>query len=77
MLLIEPSLVDLVVKVPTDAPPNSTTYTTSAGEVTLVLELRDSITHELLARVADRREARRPGSGSATFHASLAATGAA
>jgi len=64
VLMIEPGLVDLVVKVPTDAPPNSTVYTTSAGEVTLLLELRDSETGELLARVADRSEARRPGAGS-------------
>jgi hypothetical protein len=63
VLLIEPGLIDLVVKVPTDAPPNSNTYTTSAGEVTLMLELRDSETQEILARVADRKEARRPGSG--------------
>jgi hypothetical protein len=68
VLLIEPSLIDLVVKVPTNPPPNSNTYTTSAGEVTLLLELRDSETQELLARVADRREARRPGSGSQNLY---------
>jgi len=64
VLLIEPGLIDLVVKVPTDAPPNSAVYTTSAGEVTLLLEIRDSETEEILARVADRREARMPGRGS-------------
>lgn len=36
----------------------SRTYTANAGEATLVLELRDSVTGALLGRVFDRRETR-------------------
>jgi len=68
VLLVEPGLMDLIVRVPTDAPPNATVFTSSTGAVTLVLELRDSLSHEILARVADRREAQRPGTGSSQLH---------
>ena len=64
VLLIEPFLLDLVSHVPNATQPSQTTFTTSTGSVTLVLELRDSMTEEILARVADRREARVPGAGS-------------
>jgi hypothetical protein len=64
VLLIEPRLLDLVVRVPPNQDPTERTYTTSAGQVTLVLELRDSLTGQILARVADRSEVRRPGAGS-------------
>lgn len=64
VLLIEPSLMDLVVSVPPSQQPTQTTFTTSTGAVTLVLELRDSETHEILARAADRSEARAPGTSS-------------
>jgi hypothetical protein len=40
----------------------SRTYTTEAGEATLVLEARDSISGALLGRVFDRRETRQSGS---------------
>ena len=63
VLLLEPSLIDLVVKVPTNAAPSTSVYTTSTAEVTLLLELHDSLTGEILARIADRREARQPGTG--------------
>lgn len=39
----------------------SRTYTVSAGEMTLIAELRDSETSQVLARVIDRREARDTG----------------
>ena len=39
----------------------SRTYTTEAGEATLVLEVRDSTTGALLGRVVDRRETRQSG----------------
>lgn len=74
VLLLEPGLIDLVVKTPTDAPPNATVYTTSTAEMTLLLEIRDSTTEELLARVADRREARQPGAGSQQLYWSNAVT---
>jgi hypothetical protein len=34
------------------------TYTASAGRMTLVMELRDSVSGELLARAVDRRSSR-------------------
>jgi hypothetical protein len=39
----------------------SRTYTANAGRMTLVLELRDSVTGETLARVVDGRSARNAG----------------
>lgn len=63
VLLVEPFLYDLEVTAPTVTESTETVYTTSAGSVTLVLELRDSLSEEILARVADRSEARATGSG--------------
>jgi len=37
------------------------TYTANAGEATLVIETRDSLTGALLGRVVDRRETRESG----------------
>ncbi len=56
VLFVRTWLMDLLVT----APPERTSardrvYVASAGEVTLVVELRDSLTGELLARAADRR----------------------
>ncbi len=64
VLFIRTWLMDLLVK----APPEPTSarrrvYVASAGEVTLVVELRDSTTGELLARAADRRAISAPGQG--------------
>jgi hypothetical protein len=62
-LRVEASLIDLVVNVPTRPGPGSDlVFTTSAAQMTLVLELRDAITGEILARVADRRDTQ-SGSG--------------
>ncbi len=63
VLLIEPSLLDLVVNTPTQQEPRQVTFTTSTATVTIVLEVYDSQSGEILARMADRSEARRPGSG--------------
>jgi hypothetical protein len=57
VLLLRAGLVDVVV----DAPPEPMSVRTdvivaSAGRATLVLELLDSATHEVLARFADREE---------------------
>jgi len=49
-------LVDLVVRVQTDRTWVRETYADSYGEVTMVLELRDSQSGEILARVADRQD---------------------
>ena len=60
VLRVRCGLIDLVVTVPTEEPAGrSRTFTQSYGAVTLVVELRDSETGEIFARVADRKE---PGS---------------
>lgn len=64
VLLVEPGLMDLVVTAPTQTASRDRVYTTSAGAVTLVLELRDSLSHEIVARLADRSQASTPGTGS-------------
>jgi hypothetical protein len=59
-------IVDLVV----DAPPQrgaTYNFVMKAGEMTLIMDVRDSITGEPLARVADRR-AVRPAGGASTLH---------
>lgn len=63
VLRVRSAVVDLYVNAPdTNMSAFSRTYTAEAGEATLVLELRDSLTNALLGRVLDRRETRRrPG----------------
>jgi len=63
VLRVAPAILDLVVKVPTESRGSDRVYTTSTAEMTLLLELRDSLSGEILARVADRREARAAGAG--------------
>lgn len=59
VLRVRSGVIDLYVNAPdTMSAGRSRTYTTEAGEATLVLELRDSLTNTLLARVLDRRETR-------------------
>lgn len=60
VLRVSCALIDLVVTVPTEESAGRTrTFAESYGAVTLVVELRDSETGEIFARVADRKE---PGS---------------
>ena len=57
VLRIATALLDLVIKVPTQQTAAPTrAVTRSFGEVTLIVELRDSESGEILARVADRRD---------------------
>jgi len=59
VLRLAPSIIDLQVKVPTK--PSSgrgRVYAKNVGEMTLMLELYDSLSGEILARVRDRRNAR-------------------
>ncbi len=59
-LRVKVHIVNLFVNAPdTKGAAPTRTYTVSAGEMTLFAELFDSETGELLARVADRRSARR------------------
>lgn len=62
VLDVRPSIVNLYVNAPdTKEPGRSRTYTMNAGEMTLVMELADSTSGAVLARVHDRREARESG----------------
>lgn len=59
VLEIRPSIIDLYVNAPDlsrTEPGIVHRYTTNAGRMTLVAELRDSISGELLARAYDQRE---------------------
>jgi hypothetical protein len=59
VLRVRSGVVDLYVNAPdVGSSAFSRTYTASAGEATLVLELRDSVSNALLGRVLDRRETR-------------------
>lgn len=62
VLRIRTGVVDLFVNAP-DVPSagRSTSFTTNAGEATLVMEARDSQTNALLGRVIDRRQTRGTG----------------
>lgn len=61
-LVVIPAIVDLYITAPdTVTAGRSRTYTANSGRMTLVLELRDSITGETLARAVDTRSGR--GSG--------------
>lgn len=61
-LRVEAAIIDLVVNVPTRPSGSDRVFTTSAAQMTLVMEVRDSVTGEILARVADRRDTQ-SGSG--------------
>jgi hypothetical protein len=59
VLDLRTAIVNLFVNAPdTMSAGRTTTFTANAGEATLVLEARDSLTNALLARVVDRRETR-------------------
>lgn len=59
VLRVKAMILNLYVNAPESATSARTrTYTVSAGEMTLVAELHDSETGEVLARIVDRREAR-------------------
>lgn len=62
-LLLEVSLIDIVSMVPPDVRGRGNIYLTRIGEVTLVLELRDSQNGEVLVRAAERGAAEPPGMG--------------
>ena len=57
-LRVTPAIVDLFITAPADAAVGrSRTYTTESGRMALVLEVRDSVTGQVLARAVDRRSA--------------------
>ena len=62
VLGIRPSIIDLRISAPdTNKSARSRSYTTVAGSMTLVLELYDSVSNEILARALDRRQSRNVG----------------
>jgi hypothetical protein len=66
-LRVSAAIVDLYINAPdTMAAGRSRTYTANAGRMTLVAELHDSMTGELLARAVDVRSARSGGTWQVT-----------
>jgi hypothetical protein len=62
VLLLRPAIIDLDVTAPDlDRGTRSYNFAASAGAATLYLELYDSVSGEILARVLDRQEARSAG----------------
>ena len=62
VLRLSPSIVKLYINAPdVMSPDRSRTYTIDAGEATLVLKARDSVSGALLGMAVDRREARGTG----------------
>jgi hypothetical protein len=61
-LRVSAAIVDLYITAPDAMAPGRTrTYTANAGRMTLVAELRDSTTGEILARAVDARSGRNTG----------------
>ncbi len=56
VLRLTVSLIDLVVRVPTDVSGRSRVFAASYGEVTMIVEVRDSETGEILVRAGDRQD---------------------
>ena len=62
VLIIKPAIINLDVIAPdTMSASNSYTYAESAGEMTLYLELYDSLTDDLIAKALDRKMDRETG----------------
>lgn len=57
VLLVQVSLLDITYNVPPEMAGRSNVYVSEFGSATLVLELRDSDSGEILARAVDRRAA--------------------
>jgi len=62
VLRVSGQIVDLVVEAPPDQV-GERSYVSDTGEMTLALDVRDSVTGEPLARVIDRRTIRPAGAG--------------
>lgn len=63
VLRLSPAVINLYINAPDiKSPERSRTYTMEAGQATLVIEARDSMTLTLLGRVLDRQQTRMGGS---------------
>jgi hypothetical protein len=61
VLRVTAAIADLSITAPGNSDARSRSYVANAGAMTLVIELRDSVSGQLLARVIDREEARTNG----------------
>ena len=61
VLLLEGAMLDIVSRVPPQISGRGDIFLDSVGEMTIVLQLADSETGEVLARAAERRAAQSPG----------------
>ena len=61
VLRVKPKVLDLYVNAPDVGPGRSRTLVSSAGEIALVADLADSTSGQVLARVADQRDASKGG----------------
>ncbi len=62
VLLVKPAIINLDIVAPDIAPnDNVRTYSESAGEMTLYMELYDSVTDDILAKALDRKKDRQTG----------------
>jgi Protein of unknown function (DUF3313) len=61
VLIIRGGLHDIISRVPPDQVGRTDIYLRSVGEATLVLEVVDSMSGEVIARAIERRSAERPG----------------
>jgi mannose/fructose/N-acetylgalactosamine-specific phosphotransferase system component IIB len=66
VLRVNSAILDLVVNAPLGQSTGLTTWIISAGQATLIVEVRDSTTNALLGRVADRQETQQLGRQIAT-----------
>lgn len=62
VLLIRPAIIGLdIVSPETNSSDNTRTYSETAGEMTLYMELYDSVSGDILAKALDRKEDRKTG----------------
>ena len=61
VLIVSGGLSDIISNVPPEPVGRSNIYLRSVGEATLTIEIADSSTGEVIARVVERRAAERPG----------------
>jgi hypothetical protein len=61
VLDVTPFIVNLVITAPGTMTPGHSTFTANAGQMTLVAELRDSESGQILARVVDNQRDRSTG----------------